>query len=93
MEKDDHFSPEKLDVLDAEMNMKEHAQLETHDKLRNPLMGLSKEELFADVETFARDHQLEPILEDLQKGALVARDPKSFESLEELSESEKELFR
>ncbi|KAJ5101257.1 MFS myo-inositol transporter [Penicillium alfredii] len=93
MEKDDHFSSEKLDVLDAGMNLKEHAQLEAHDKLRNPLMGLSKEELFADVETFARDHQLEPILEDLQKGALVARDPKSFESLEELSESEKELFR
>lgn len=62
-------------------------------KLRNPLADLSKDDLFADVEAFARDKGLEDILGDLKKGALIAQDPKTFESLDELSESEKELLR
>lgn len=62
-------------------------------KQKNPLAGLTKEELMADVEVFAREKYLEPILDDLKKGALVAQDPKAFESLDELSEEEKELLR
>lgn len=60
---------------------------------KNPLSGLTKEELFSDVEAFARDKNLEHILDDLKRGALVAQDPRSFESLSELSEGEKELLR
>ncbi|ODM15614.1 hypothetical protein SI65_08848 [Aspergillus cristatus] len=62
-------------------------------KQKNPLAGLTKEELMADVEAFAREKDLEHILDDLKKGALVAQDPKAFESLDELSEVEKELLR
>lgn len=62
-------------------------------KQRNHLAGLTKEELMEDVEAFAREKDLEHILDDLKKGALVAQDPKAFESLDELSEEEKELLR
>lgn len=79
----------------------EIAQTWSHDvikrdektKQKNPLAGLTKEELMADVEAFAREKDLEHILDDLKKGALVAQDPKAFESLDELSEEEKELLR
>lgn len=89
-------SLEKPRVVDTETSHEEalkEAKPGKHAKLRNPLADLSKDELFADVETFAREKGLEDILGDLKKGALVAQDPKTFESLEELSESEKELLR
>ena len=60
---------------------------------KNPLASLSKEQLLADVEAFAQEKELEFILDDLKKGALVAQDPKAFESLDELSEEEKEWLR
>ncbi|RMJ28446.1 MFS sugar transporter [Aspergillus sp. HF37] len=62
-------------------------------KGKNPLAGLTKEDLLADVEAFAREKDLEHILGDLKRGALVAQDPRSFESLDELSEDEKVLLR
>lgn len=62
-------------------------------KQKNPLAGLTKEELMENVEAFAREKDLEHILDDLKKGALVAQDPKAFESLGELSEEEKDWLR
>ncbi|KAI1906800.1 hypothetical protein LOZ12_000944 [Ophidiomyces ophidiicola] len=64
-----------------------------NNKLRNPLSGLSRDELFRDVEEFAEEKGLVDILDDLKKGALVAQDPKSFETLEELSTEEKDILR
>ncbi|KAI9038201.1 sugar porter family MFS transporter [Aspergillus affinis] len=73
---------------------KDHAAPVTQNKkLKNPLAGLSQEELFRDVEEFAREKNLEHILEDLKKGALVAQDPKIFEQLDGLEERDKELLR
>lgn len=65
----------------------------TATKQKNPLAGLTREELFRDVEEFAREKELEHIVEELKRGALVAQDPKAFEQLTELSEVEKELLR
>jgi uncharacterized protein (DUF885 family) len=62
-------------------------------KQKNPLAGLTTEELFQDVEKFAREKDLEHILEDLKKGALVAQDPKRFEELSDLTEEDKEFLR
>lgn len=67
--------------------------VEEINKQKNPLASLTKDELLADVEAFAREKSLEHILDDLKRGALVAQDPKKFESLDELSDSEKELLR
>ena len=91
------FSNEKQDtVLDAELarNWSRDA-IKNVDKTqqKNPLASLSKEQLLADVEAFAQEKELEFILDDLKKGALVAQDPKAFESLDELSEEEKEWLR
>lgn len=66
---------------------------DTNSKLKNPLAGLTREELYRDVEEFAREKALEHIVEQLKRGALVAQDPKIFEELDELSEGEKELLR
>ncbi|KAL4947538.1 hypothetical protein BDW69DRAFT_199579 [Aspergillus filifer] len=62
-------------------------------KLHNPLAGLSREELLADVEQFAHDKDLTDILPDLRKGAMIAQDPKLFEQLDDLDEADKELLR
>lgn len=64
-----------------------------NNKLRNPLSELTREELLRDVEEFAVEKGLTHILDNLKKGALIAQDPKSFESLEDLSEDEKEVLR
>ncbi|KAK1146773.1 hypothetical protein N8T08_002534 [Aspergillus melleus] len=73
---------------------KDHSVPVTQNKkLKNPLAGLTQEELFRDVEEFSREKNLEHIVEDLKKGALVAQDPKIFEQLDGLEESDKELLR
>ena len=46
-----------------------------------------------DVEDFAREHDLEDIVEHLKKGALVAQDPNGFDNIEMLAEEEKQHLR
>lgn len=54
-------------------------------EIKNPLAGLSKEELFADVEEFAEKNNMKDYIELLRKGALVAQNPGDFENLAELN--------
>ncbi|GKZ26094.1 hypothetical protein AbraIFM66951_009966 [Aspergillus brasiliensis] len=87
---------EKQDVevaRDWSRNLAESKNVTTSTKQKNPLAGLTRDELFRDVESFARDKGLEHIMDELKRGSLVAQDPKAFESLDELSESDKELLR
>jgi hypothetical protein len=46
-----------------------------------------------DVEEFARDKDLEDILDHLKKGALVAQDPSGFDGIEMLLEEDKQHLR
>jgi hypothetical protein len=62
-------------------------------KLKNPLSGFTREEMLADVELFAKEKDLEDIIPLLKKGALVAQNPKGFESIEELDDTEREWLR
>jgi len=62
-------------------------------RVTNPLEGIPQDQLLAEVEAFARDKGLEDKLSVLQKGALVAQDPASFESLTQLDENDKETLR
>ncbi|KAJ5808285.1 hypothetical protein N7474_009554 [Penicillium riverlandense] len=64
-------------------------QNNTSAKIKNPLADLSKNQLMADVESFAREFQVGDILPELKKGALVARDPTEFESVPDLTETER----
>ncbi|EPE02860.1 sugar transporter [Ophiostoma piceae UAMH 11346] len=68
---------------------------ETYEgEIRNPLKGLSRQALLADVARFHQERGLpEDALESLQKGALVAQNPAGFESLDVLDDAEKEALR
>ena len=61
--------------------------------LRNPLAGMTQDELFADVSAFAEDKGLEDVEDDLKRGALIAQDARYFEMMSDLSEKDKEVLR
>lgn len=65
----------------------------TTGEIRNPLVGLSKAELFSDVERFAQQYDLLDEVELLKKGALVAQNPADFENLQELDEPDRDALR
>jgi hypothetical protein len=58
-------------------------------RIQNPLSHLSDADLMADVEEFAEANDLNDIVDELKKGALVARDPSNFGSMVQLNEEEK----
>lgn len=58
-------------------------------RIRNPLAGISKPDLLADVTAFCNKHGLEDKISVFQKGALVAQNQESFEDIEELDEADK----
>lgn len=62
-------------------------------KLRNPLSGIPRETLMAQVEEFARQRDLEHALPMLKKGALLAQNPGDYETLPELTEDERFIVR
>ncbi|CAK5263294.1 unnamed protein product [Mycena citricolor] len=57
-------------------------------KLENPLRGIPREKLLADVDRFAEEHGLQDITADLRKGALVAQDPNAIDSIDLLDEND-----
>ncbi|KAJ7087537.1 hypothetical protein B0H15DRAFT_922933 [Mycena belliarum] len=60
-----------------------------NNKLANPLQGIPREQLIADVDRFAEDFGLKHLTTELRKGALVAQDPTAFESIDILDEDDK----
>lgn len=64
----------------------------TKSRIKNPLVGIPKAELFDQVETYARAHSLEDIIPLLKKGALAAQSPESPEQIEELDQSEVQVL-
>jgi sugar porter (SP) family MFS transporter len=62
-------------------------------EIRNPLVGIPKDELFADVETFANENGLTEYLPLLRKGALVAQSPHAYDTIDELDTEEREALR
>lgn len=62
-------------------------------RIKNPLAGIPKAQLMSDVEQFAREREMTDISGLLKKGALVAQDPASFETIKELDEEEKTALR
>jgi hypothetical protein len=59
------------------------------NRIRNPLVGIPKAELLADVETFATENGLEQHLPMLRKGALVAQNPGGYDTIEELDNDDR----
>lgn len=63
------------------------------ERIKNPLRGLSKEQLFQNVHNFANEHGLTHAFSYLKKGALVAQRPQDFENIPELDEHDREALR
>ncbi|KAM0266944.1 hypothetical protein ACHAPA_006330 [Fusarium lateritium] len=64
--------------------------------LRNPLAGMTREQVLADVDGFVTEKGLDEHREDFRKGALVAQvnnQPGGFEKLDILTEDEKVILR
>ncbi|KAH6642760.1 hypothetical protein C7974DRAFT_108176 [Boeremia exigua] len=62
-------------------------------KVSNPLVGVPHETLMRDVEDFAREHDLEDIVDHLKKGALVAQDPNGYDNIAMLVEEDRQHLR
>ncbi|KAF9876968.1 MFS myo-inositol transporter [Colletotrichum karsti] len=80
----------------SDANLDKAARASTAALLRNPLVGLSHDELIKDVDSFTEKFGLNEYKEDFRKGALVARAsnrPDGFENVTLLSEEEKEVLR
>jgi hypothetical protein len=58
-------------------------------RIRNPLVGVPKDQLIEDVTQFATTHGLNDILPLLQKGALVAQNPHDLDRVDGLEASER----
>lgn len=58
-------------------------------RIKNPLEGIPKPQLMADVKAFADEFKLQDIIPLLEKGALVAQNPASIGSLEELDDADR----
>lgn len=68
-------------------------RLLTCRRTKNPLAHIPHDQLIRDIENFAKDHDLVDLPPMLVKGARVAKDPPAFESVEGLTEAEKEAIR
>ena len=62
-------------------------------EIRNPLVGIPKGELLADVDRFAEEYDMMEQIELLRKGALIAQHPADFENLAELDEEDRAVLR
>ncbi|KXT01595.1 hypothetical protein AC579_8959 [Pseudocercospora musae] len=62
-------------------------------EIKNPLLGIPKDQLMEDVEAFAQKHDLMDIVPLLRKGALVAQSPKDFENIPELDDTDRLVLR
>ncbi|KAK4941172.1 hypothetical protein LTR10_018845 [Elasticomyces elasticus] len=65
----------------------------TSGEVRNPLIGIPRDQLLQDVENYASEYQLTDILPLLRKGALVAQSPHALEHIPDLDESERQHLR
>lgn len=75
---------------------KEGKKASTAALLRNPLTGMTREEILEDVDVFVQEHGLQEYRNDFHKGALIAQVnniPGGFEEIESLNESEKDVLR
>ncbi|KAH8119192.1 hypothetical protein DFH11DRAFT_1722739 [Phellopilus nigrolimitatus] len=58
-------------------------------KIKNPLLGIPEDQLMADVEDFAKEKGLTDIIPLLKRGALVAQNPLSYQSVKGLEPEER----
>ncbi|KAK3678994.1 hypothetical protein LTR78_001447 [Recurvomyces mirabilis] len=62
-------------------------------EIKNPLLGIPKHQLLADVDSFATKYGMQEQISLLRKGALVAQNPADFENIVELDDADREALR
>lgn len=67
-------------------------ELAFENRIQNPLYGIPRDKLLAQVEEFAREKGMEDITFVLQKGALLAQNPSDFETIAELDDADREII-
>ncbi|KAJ7213653.1 hypothetical protein B0H12DRAFT_1155841 [Mycena haematopus] len=89
------MSSEKVDEETASFQEERHINLvnNVNARIQNPLHGIPKARLLAQVEEFVGEKGLDDKLKLFQKGALLAQNPKTFESIPELDEEDKDAIR
>ncbi len=65
----------------------------TTGEIKNPLLGIPKDQLLQDVEEFAQKHDMVEQVPLLRKGALVAQNPADFENMPELDDNDRLALR
>lgn len=61
----------------------------TSSRIKNPLVGIPKHQLIADVDAFANEHGLQDIRDLMIKGALISQAPSRIDSISELDDSDR----
>ncbi|KAF2475015.1 MFS transporter [Lindgomyces ingoldianus] len=80
---------EQRDVANEEKGVEFDINNNATSKIQNPLAHMTHEEMIADVEGFVQENSFQEISPLLIKGALIARDPPAFASVEGITEEEK----
>ncbi|KAF7981549.1 hypothetical protein HWV62_33149 [Athelia sp. TMB] len=62
-------------------------------RIKNPLHGIPRTRLLRNVEAFAQEKQLEHILPQLRKGAILAQNPLEYETLDVLDQADRDVIR
>lgn len=62
-------------------------------EVKNPLVGIPRDQLMRDVEEFATTYGMMDTLPLLRKGALAAQSPTRYETLPDLDEAERDALR
>ncbi|KAJ9102052.1 hypothetical protein QFC19_004980 [Naganishia cerealis] len=89
-----HFESRYSDVRSekADLTTAVDSEAIAGQHIDNVLSHLSKEELLADVDRFAAEHDLQYAINDLRKGALLAQRPHHYMSLPELDEDDRAII-
>jgi hypothetical protein len=67
-------------------------ELLTINRIKNPLTGIPKEQIFQDVEEFANEFGLKEEIPLLKKGALVAQSPGAVDIITELDDEDRRIL-
>ncbi|KAF2224451.1 hypothetical protein BDZ85DRAFT_281039 [Elsinoe ampelina] len=82
----------KASIVSRKQSVAQAASANQTGEIKNPLIGIPKERLLADVDAFVEEYGFQDIREDLRKGALVAQDPFGYEMIEELDDADREAI-
>ncbi|KAF7795693.1 hypothetical protein EIP86_006858 [Pleurotus ostreatoroseus] len=70
-----------------------HSRPNANAKLANPLEGIPQDQLLSDASRFARDYGLAHLTNEFKKGAILAQNPKSWETNPIFNEEDRHVLR